>query len=111
MQVSYPNVGSIHFTHEHGAASADPLPGTGEVYHVHGFYVEHNHRNQGLGKKYHKERLDYFERDLCITTLTCVVRADNIAELKIMKRFSWEQLGAFRNTEGDALFLFSKDVR
>lgn len=110
MEVSY--VGeTIVFGHEFGQARATPIPGTGEVFHVHSFYVNFNHRNRGLGSQYHKERLDFFIEQPCITTLTCVVKADNVAELKIMKKFGWEQLKAFRNTDGEPLFLFSKDVR
>lgn len=110
MEVTYTGNTTV-FQHEHGSARATPHPGTGEIYHVHGFYVNFNQRNRGFGSQYHKERLDLFIADPCVTTLTCIVAADNVAELKIMKKFGWEQLKAFRNTSGEALFLFSKDVR
>ena len=71
------------YEHDHGVAYSMSLPGTEEVSHVFGSWVDPDHRGMGEGDKYHKERLEHFTNLGSAKALTCIVNADNIAEKKI----------------------------
>lgn len=98
------------FSYEHGAAHSMSLPGTAEVEHVHGFYVNYNQRGRGLGDLYHLERLEWFIQNEKTQLLTCVVNMKNDPEIKILRKYGWKFLHEFKSYDGDTLCLCCRDV-
>lgn len=85
----------VHFKHEHGEARGSSLTGTDEVMHIHSAFVSFDARGQGLGDKYHKERINLLTEEACIKYLTCIVNSDNQAQIKIVEKNGWELLKEF----------------
>lgn len=85
------------FEHGLGYGRALVLPGSGEVFHIHGSYVNHANRGQGLGDIYHKERLDHIKEEGSAKLLTCIVNKNNEAEVKILKKNGWKFIHYFDN--------------
>ena len=87
-----------------------PLPGTEEVKHISGASVQSDYRRLGLGLKYHGERLEFFKEEGCTKALTCIVNANNVAEIKILETHGWERLKTFKGLENQDLLLYFKEL-
>jgi ribosomal protein S18 acetylase RimI-like enzyme len=105
---SYPF--GYNFKHEYGAASSISLPGTSEIEHIHGAYVNYNQRGKGLGDLYHLQRLEYFTDSDKTQLLTCVVNMRNEPQVKILRKYGWKFLHEFKSYDGETLCLCCRDV-
>lgn len=73
-----------------GSFSLEPLPGNGHVLVSCQSWIHDTYRRKGLGSRLHKMRLDA-AKAAGANAMLCTVRADNEAELALMRKFGWEQ--------------------
>lgn len=109
MKTTY-NGNRYDIEHEHGHATATHLPGTQEVLHIANAYVHYRYRGQGLGDKYHKERLAEFISDEKTNLLTCIVNMNNEPQVKILRKNGWKFLHEFKGLYSEKLCLCVRDV-
>lgn len=73
-----------------GSFFLEPLPGNGHVLVSCHSWIHETYRGKGLGSRLHKMRLDA-AKAAGANAMMCTVRADNEAELALMRKFGWEQ--------------------
>lgn len=71
------------------------LSGCPSIVISHGAEVREDLRGQGLGDKVHKSRLNIAQNELQKDYIICTVNADNVAQLRILKKNKWKLLDSF----------------
>jgi len=86
------------------------LPGSPQVAVSCRAYIEKEFRGQGWGTQLAEERLKK-ARDLGYDYIIATVRADNAAQVKIMKNLGWEPLDSFTSRQTDQeIIVFGKKL-
>ena len=93
-----------------GAFNIDPMPGNNQVALCSGFFVFPDSRGEGNG-----HRLKAFQMDVLksegYSLAICTVRADNAAQLRVMKKAKWQEIRNFINDQtGAQTKVFSKTI-
>lgn len=88
----------------------DSLPGCGQIAISHGVFVPLSHRNKGLGRMAHEQRLVEARR-LGYQVVICTVDGANEPQLKLLKDFGWEFNFEFQSKKtGHMVQLWSKSL-
>lgn len=100
----------MRFSHPYGFYELNPFPGSNQIVVSNHAFIYPQFRNNGYGKQAAEERIEK-ARDLGFDYMLCTVRADNPAQLKIIRGLGWKELDRFTSTEtGNEIILFGKNV-
>lgn len=82
-----------------GVYEIDSLAGCPQVCISHAAFIYPELRGKGHGKKGHENRLKKIFEELGYDCALCTVRANNEAEIAILKRYGWKKVGAFKSRQ------------
>lgn len=98
----------MRFANENGYCELNPFPGCNQIVISNHAFIYPDKRGKGLGNENHKLRVER-ARFMGYNYLLCTVKADNIAELAILKKNDFKELDEFLNTEtGNKVKIFGK---
>lgn len=87
MRLSYCNGKAVAEVHS--------LPGCSQVAVVHAANVMPEHRSGGVGHAAHRDRLERLRDELAYDFAVCTVDAANAAQIAIVRKAGWTQVGEF----------------
>lgn len=81
-----------------GYYELNPFPGCNQLVVSNHSWIPPESRGKGLGDAAHKDRLHQMKA-LGYNYALCTVKADNVAQIKLLERNGWKKLDGFLNTE------------
>ena len=101
----------MRFANEDGYGELNSFPGCNQIVVSNHAFIYKNKRGQGKGHRNHQlrgERAKFLGYDYLI----CTVKANNIAELKILDKGGFKELDEFDNSEtGSTIKLYGKKIK
>lgn len=100
----------MRFENEYGYCELNPFPGCNQIVVSNHAFVYPEHRGKGHGFANHQKRVARATK-LGYNLIVCTVRANNIAEKKILTKGDWTKALEFTNTEsGNQVELWYKEL-
>lgn len=87
----------MRITTLHSVAELTSFPGCAQIAVSHNAFTLPKYRGQGKGLGSHISRLR-IAKDMGYDYMLCTVKADNIAQIKILKNAQWTKLAAFESS-------------
>lgn len=102
---------TYNFENENGRGNISQLPGCGRIAVLNSGFVHEEKRGKGHGYKNFEERLK-IALDLDYDLAMCTVRADNLHQLKIVKKAGFKRMKVFENNRTkNIIHVYIKDLR
>ena len=100
----------MRFSNKFGYCELNNFIGNSQIVISNHAFIYPKYRGQGNGTKNHIKRVERAQK-LGYDYMICTVRADNVAELAILKKRGWKQLDEFKNTNtGNQVLIFGKII-
>ena len=100
----------MRFANEDGYGELNNFPGCNQITVSNHAFIYKVKRGQGKGHQNHKLRVER-AKFMGYDYLMCTVKADNVAELKILNRGDFKELDEFINSEtGSTIKIFGKKL-
>lgn len=100
----------MRFSTPYGFYELNPFPGSNQIVVSNHAFIYPGFRNNGYGKQTALERMQKAQQ-LGYDYMLCTVRADNPAQLKILRGLGWKELDRFVSTETEhEIILFGRNI-
>ncbi len=100
----------MRFANENGYCELNTFPGCNQIVVSNHAFIYKDKRGKGLGNENHKLRVER-AKFMGYNYLLCTVKANNIAELAILKKNNFKELDEFLNSEsGNLVKIFGKKL-
>lgn len=100
----------MRFSNEFGYCELNSFPGCNQIVVSNHAFIYPEHRGKGHGHDNHTLRIER-AKFLGYDYLICTVKADNAAELSILKKNNFKELDEFLNSEtGNVVKIFGKKL-
>lgn len=101
----------MRFANENGYCELNPFPGCSQIVVSNHAFIYPDKRRKGLGSLNHELRVNR-AKFMGYDYILCTVKADNVAELAILKKYNFKELDEFLNSEtGNLVKLFGKKLK
>lgn len=92
----------MRYATEHGHYELNPFPGSNQIVVSSHAFVHPEFRSNGVGTQLSRERVEK-AKELDYDYMVATVRADNAAQLAIMRKVGWKYLDSFHNHVTDVV--------